>query len=66
MVETLQVEGMNCQHCVNKIEKFVGELQGVSQINVNLAEKNVQVEFNAPTTPEKIKEAILDAGFDVV
>lgn len=66
MKEVLKVEGMSCNHCVNAIETSVGELNGVSDVHVNLEQKNVTVQFeHEKTTLENIKEAIEDQGFDV-
>lgn len=65
MTITLSVNGMHCAKCVDKIEKYVGEIDGVNLINVNLQKAEVSIEFNPPATPEKITEAILDAGFDI-
>ncbi|CAM2732685.1 copper-binding metallochaperone CopP [Helicobacter felis] len=61
----IPVKGMTCQHCVDKIEKFVGELEGVSYIGVDLDKQSVQVEFSAPASAEAIEEAILDAGYEL-
>lgn len=65
MTATLSVSGMRCGKCVDKIEKFIGEIEGVSLIDVNLEKSQVKVEFNAPATQELISEAILDAGFEI-
>lgn len=65
MEATFSVNGMKCQGCVDKLEKFVGELEGVERIQVDLPSKNVKVEFSAPATQEQISEAILDAGFEL-
>lgn len=65
MQVTLNVEGMHCQKCVDKVEKFVGEIDGVSLINVDLANKSVSVEFESPADKEQITEAILESGFEV-
>ena len=65
MQVTINVEGMSCQGCVNKVKKFVGELDGVSLVEVNLDKKSVSVEFSTPASEEQIKEAILDCGFEV-
>ncbi|AAP77280.1 hypothetical protein LS66_003535 [Helicobacter sp. MIT 03-1614] len=65
MTTTLSVSGMRCGKCVDKIEKFIGEIEGVSLIDVNLEKSQVKIEFNAPATQELISEAILDAGFGI-
>ncbi|PAF43313.1 copper-binding metallochaperone CopP [Helicobacter sp. 11S03491-1] len=65
MKETFQVSGMSCQHCVDKIEKFIGEIEGVQLVDVDLSKKIVNVEFEAPATQKSISDAILDAGYEV-
>lgn len=65
MQVTLSVDGMHCQKCVDKVEKFVGEIDGVTLIEVDLAKKSVSVEFDTPADKEQIIEAILDSGFEV-
>jgi len=65
MKEVLKVEGMSCGHCVKSIESSVGELQGVSAVSVDLANKEVTVEFDNDTTIAQIKETIEDQGYDL-
>lgn len=66
MKETLKVDGMSCNHCVNTIETNVGALPGVSSVKVNLSEKEVAVEFDNTATLTQIKETIDDQGFDLI
>ncbi|MCI6218347.1 MAG: copper ion binding protein [Helicobacter sp.] len=66
MKAVFNVEGMRCQKCVDKIEKFVGEIDGVEYIGVDLEYKKVEVEFATPATQATIKQAILDSGFEVL
>lgn len=65
MKEMLNVDGMNCNHCIDKITRFVGEIEGVKNIQVSLESKSVEVEFESPANLEMIREAIEDAGFSV-
>jgi copper chaperone len=65
MKEILKVEGMSCNHCVNSIETSVGELTGVSAVQVNLGNNEVTVEFNDAATLAQIKETIEDQGYDL-
>lgn len=66
MKEVLKVEGMSCNHCVNAVETSVGELSGVSGVNVNLDTGEVEVAFDeGKATLSQIKESIEDQGFDV-
>ncbi|KGR85508.1 copper chaperone CopZ [Lysinibacillus odysseyi] len=63
---TLNVQGMSCGHCVKAIEGSVGELAGVSEVNVKLAEALVDVSFNeSEVSLDQIKETIEEQGYDV-
>lgn len=59
----LNVEGMTCSHCENRVKNAVLEL-GAKTVSVSLADKTVTVESDL--TAAAIKAAIEDAGYDVV
>ena len=62
----LNVQGMSCGHCVKSVESSVGELQGISEVKVDLGAAQVAVAFDASqVTIEAIKEVIEEQGFDV-
>ena len=64
---TLKVEGMSCNHCVQSVERSVGQLTGVDQVKVNLAEGKVAVLFDeAKVSRSQIEETIDDQGYTVV
>lgn len=61
----LDISGITCQVCVNKIEKKVGKLEGVKEIVVNLANSRGRVIYDS----EKIKlseilEVIKKLGYE--
>jgi copper chaperone len=62
----LKVEGMSCQHCVNSINKAVGELNGVEKVSVDLKGKTVSVDYNQDQVGlDRIKDVIEDQGYEV-
>lgn len=62
----LKVEGMSCQHCVNSVNKAVGELKGVDKVSVDLKGKTVSVDYNQDQVGlDQIKEVIEDQGYEV-
>lgn len=65
MEAKIKVQGMKCQKCVDKIEKFVGEIDGVEFIDVDLQASCVRVVFDEESKLAMIKEAILDSGFEI-
>jgi len=38
---------MSCNHCVNSIKKRLAALEGVSNVDVDLKEKKVTVEYDS-------------------
>jgi copper chaperone len=63
----LKVTGMSCDHCVKTIQKAVGELSGVQQVNVDLDNKEVTVTMDENETDLKtITSKIVEVGYEVV
>ncbi|TMS40893.1 MAG: copper-translocating P-type ATPase, partial [Methanobacterium sp.] len=60
----LKIGGMTCAMCVNAIEDVLSKLDGVSEVNVNLASEMAYVTYNPNITAVKdMKEAIEDLGY---
>ena len=58
------VEGMSCAACVASVRKAVKSVEGVTAVEVNLAQRDARVEYDAArVSPDKIVNAINDAGF---
>ncbi|WP_407643467.1 heavy metal translocating P-type ATPase [Cohnella endophytica] len=55
---SLQITGMTCAACANRIEKGLNKLEGVSQATVNLALETAQVHFRSDSVsvPDLIKK----------
>ena len=63
---TLTVTGMSCMGCVNSVKSLVGALPGIAHCNVDLASGRVEVSHDpALATPDAIRAAITDAGYQV-
>lgn len=60
----LLVEGMHCASCVNRIEKAIGNVPGVSSASVNLATREAHVKFD-PTRAglTQIQQAVEAIGY---
>ena len=65
MKKTLIVEGMSCGHCEKAVKDALGQLEGVSKVEVNLETKKVEVE-GENLVDVVLKESIEDAGYDLV
>lgn len=62
---TYTVTGMTCDHCVAAVREEVGKVDGVSQVDVELASGLVTVESAAPLDPAAIAAAVDEAGYEV-
>ncbi len=66
MGTTLKVKGMNCQHCVMSVTKALGQLEGIKNVQVDLAKGEVRFDNTREVTSNRIAKAIEDAGYGVV
>lgn len=64
--ETYDVVGMTCDHCVRSVTEEVSALQGVSAVDVDLSSGKVHVTTREPITTEQVREAVAEAGYQLV
>lgn len=64
--EQYLVPGVSCQHCVTAVTAEVSKLSGVKDVQVNLDQKLVTVQYSDSVAPEAIVAAIKEAGYDEV
>lgn len=63
---TLDVKGMTCGHCKMSVNGALTDLDGVSDVEINLETGKVEVVYDEnKVDTEKMKEAIEDQGYDV-
>ena len=60
------IEGMMCNHCKNKVESSLKELEIVTKVKVNLANKKAEIYSNAMISDEDIKKTITNLGYQVI
>ena len=67
VMNTLRIGGMTCAACAQRIEKVVGRLAGIKYASVNLATEKLFVQYDESLLSlDKIKEAVVKAGFEVL
>ncbi|MFC4590738.1 heavy-metal-associated domain-containing protein [Sphaerisporangium corydalis] len=64
-ISTYTVTGMTCGHCVSSVKEEVGEVPGVSGVQVDLGSGRVEVTGTAPLDDAAIRAAIEEAGYQV-
>jgi Cu+-exporting ATPase len=60
----LDIEGMTCASCVNRIERYLRKVDGIETANVNLATERATVVARPEVTVEQIVAAVEAAGYD--
>lgn len=63
--KTIFIEGMQCNHCKMSVEKALGSLAGVLNVEVDLENKKAVIEMDKEIEDSRIIEVIKEAGFVV-
>ncbi|MEV8517309.1 cation transporter [Dactylosporangium sp. NPDC051484] len=63
--QTYTVTGMTCGHCVQSVSSELGKLDGVQNVQVDLASGAVTVTSQAPLDDAAVRAAVDEAGYQV-
>ena len=62
--ETIKLNSIVCDQCVDRLNKVIGSIDGVSNVEISLTEKQAVVSFDdSKTSLDKIENAITSAGY---
>lgn len=60
----MPVEGMSCVACAARVKKALKEIDGVADVEVNLAERNARVRFaSSKVSPDRLVAAVNGLGY---
>ncbi|HHV11030.1 MAG TPA: heavy-metal-associated domain-containing protein [Clostridiales bacterium] len=66
MKKIIEINGMSCEHCQARVEKALNGIDGVSA-KVELKKNRAVVNLaNESVNDEALKEAVTEAGYEVV
>lgn len=61
------VKGMHCAACSTRIERVLGNVEGVNQVNVNLANETMDLSWDPQAVSlEELGKRVKDLGFEAV
>ncbi|SQD97799.1 MULTISPECIES: heavy-metal-associated domain-containing protein [unclassified Parafrankia] len=60
---TYTVTGMTCGHCVASVTEEVGDIQGVTNVAVDLSSGAVTVTGDRQVDPAEVRAAVEEAGY---
>lgn len=66
MNKVFKVEGMSCGHCEARVKNALAEINGITIIKVSASEDMAEIEAADESLILAAKEAIEDAGYDVI
>ncbi len=62
---SLPVQGMTCASCVNHVQKALSKVDGVQDVNVNLATEKASLWFDTDVTLKTLVDTVRETGYDV-
>jgi copper chaperone len=62
---TIQIKGMSCNHCVMAVTKALSGIDGVGNVQVDLAKGEATFDEAKPVDRAVIRERIKKAGFEL-
>jgi copper chaperone len=64
-MKTVKIKGMSCQHCVRAVKKTLEEIEGISDVTIDLAKGEAAFEEKLPVDEAALKEKIQKAGYEL-
>ena len=62
---TVQVAGMTCRSCENRIARHVGRIPNVERVKASAVQGRVEIQSSAPIPTAAIAKAIRSAGYEI-
>lgn len=56
MKSNFKVEGLDCANCAAELERTVGKIEGVKQVNINFMMQRMELEYDGNNKEEIIKK----------
>jgi copper chaperone CopZ len=60
---TVTVAGMSCGHCASSVRGEVGQIPGVTAVDVDVASGTVVIDSKGPLEETAIRTAVEEAGY---
>ncbi|MBI4966038.1 MAG: heavy-metal-associated domain-containing protein [Desulfomonile tiedjei] len=65
MKETVKIKGMSCNHCVMAVIKALKEVDGVADVQVDLAQGEATLESQGAIDMKQVASKIEKAGYEL-
>ena len=64
-MQTVKIKGMSCNHCVMAVTKALKEIDGITNVKVDLQKAEATFDEAGPVDMKLVKERIRKAGYDI-
>ena len=65
MEKKLNIEGMKCEGCVNRIKNALSTVKGIESFTLSLEKKELIIKVKKESTIKKVIDKIENLGFEV-
>lgn len=65
MKKTVKINGMSCNHCVMAVTNALNEVQGLSEVQVDLASGEATFEAKETVDMKEVAKQIEKAGYEL-
>jgi len=66
MKQIIEIKGMSCAHCVMHVKEALMEIEGITEVEVDLEKNTATILSNEEIKKEIIVEAIENVGYQVL
>ena len=63
---TVKIKGMSCQHCVMAVTKALKEIEGLTEVVVDLDKGQATFSETKPVDITLVKDKIKNAGYEAI
>ena len=60
------INGMSCEHCSSSVKESLLKINGITNVTVDLKNKNAIIDSDLEINSNEIKDSIEDIGFEFV
>ncbi|WP_243544520.1 heavy-metal-associated domain-containing protein [Pseudodesulfovibrio tunisiensis] len=62
---TIKINGMSCQHCVKSVTEALQQIDGITDVKVDLLAGTATYDEEKSVDPATVRDAIIRIGFEV-
>lgn len=61
----VKIKGMSCEHCVKTVKKALEEIDGITNVAVDLTTGEATFEETHPVEKDLVREKVKKAGYEL-